>query len=283
MGEAANPELDELAKRVLRLEREDRTRRKWHSDPAIMISLAALIFSLTTTGFSYYQARQADIRAARTEVRQLAQRISVAPREAMDLQSRLAGDALQRQAVDGMIALEVSLVANQAREIMAGLPPGTVKATEQLTVGQALINNYRIEEGLELLDAAIAGADDLMTKTNAMRQRGYARFGLGQIEAGRADYRAALKEIETRAASYSKPVVLQNLVFTRLAWAGAEMTVGNAEEAGDLLAAARKDVEAMPGGQLRSYMTAQIAQAEGIVGVGQGTITLPEANLLPGG
>ena len=73
----------EVASLRIKIEAPDTT--IWYKKPATLISIAALAFSLGTTGFAAYNSHQEDIRANRRDVRAVLQRLSKLPIENYEL------------------------------------------------------------------------------------------------------------------------------------------------------------------------------------------------------
>lgn len=262
-GGAPAPTGERLAKleaAVELLTANARPARRWFQEPAILISGAAFTFSLLTTSLSFYQARQAEVRSLKTELRQLSQRITVLPRENLDALARFQADPQSLSNFTGQVAQETMLLANQANEIITELPANEIKPTEQITVAWALISNYRVADGMKLLDAAVAGAKDPQNRANALRVRGNTYFGMGQSEKGRQDYLAAIQAFETQKAGFNPGVLAQTFAFTKLSWASAEMSAGNYAEAEGHLKDAEARILELPDGPLKQMLTRQVEQ-----------------------
>lgn len=236
--------------------------RIWYRDAAILISGGAFLFSLMTTGFSYYQAQQAEVRSLKAELRQIAQRITVLPRENVDAYVRLGADPQSFNNFSGQVAQETFLLANQASDILRELPPEQVRPTEQITVASALISSYSVNDGIKLLSQAVRNSADPQNKANALRVRANTYFSIDRIDLGRADFQAAVDVFEKEKGRYSAPVLAQTFIFSQLSWASAEMGGGYRDYALAHVEKARERLGNIPAGPLRDMMEKQIAQTE---------------------
>ena len=87
---------------------------------------------------SSYRATQQDIHDSRTELRVFLQRLSVLPKENVELMKKY--DPLTFSQLTGYITGETVLLANQAVEVMNRIPKH-VSAVEYITVATALMAN----------------------------------------------------------------------------------------------------------------------------------------------
>src|SRR2546425_9154961 len=211
--------------------------RSWYRDPAILIAFLALIFSFGTTAVSYYRAAKQDLHEARAELRSLIQRLSGLQREFTELPQKYPQDATTRGTFSALLNEENALIAKQAAEVIERIPKH-VSATEYLAVANALAASGIFDKVKQLLEKAIAVANDVNDETNALRVYGNYLFTAGDPGRGRIQYQTALN-IFSKYPTANAYYVTSTHVVTEKAWAVSEAAIGARLEAKNHLEKAR--------------------------------------------
>jgi tetratricopeptide (TPR) repeat protein len=237
--------------------------RPWFQQPALIISLLALLFSFGTTTASYFRTKQLDIHDARSELRTLILRLNQLPRENVELSKKYEGDYQTINGLSGMLNAENALVAKQAADVMERIPT-YVGATEYLSVAYALSQSNLTGPALKLIKLASAASNDLNDEVAVLRFYGQLLFGSGDLEGGREKFKTAL-------ALFSKyPTANQNYVqmthlLTELYWAQAEATARQCQYAKLHIAEARTHLALLAPGPPAKGFEDQINQAMPLV------------------
>jgi hypothetical protein len=257
--EALKAEVDALQVLVMKQQ------QPWYRDAASIVAVLALLFSFGTTIVSYQRASQDDVHAAEIELRALLSRLSAIPAELTENAKTYADDPGAVASLTSVLTQEQILLAKQAAQVLVGIPQERVTAAQYLLVANVLITNSIDQEGLRLLDSAIAVARDVNDFVSGVRVKAYRVFQLDRVDEGRDLYQQALgvwnrRGFETQDARFREYTDLQ----TRVGWAQAELSVGNCAEAQAQIDEARKLTGRFPTNdtQVRRMETVQTALAE---------------------
>ena len=232
--------------------------RAWYRDPAVVISLLALLFSFGTTAVSYYRTRQQDVHDARAELRTLIQRLGALPRENTELMAKYVEHPLIAAGLSAAVNQENALIAKQAAEVIARIP-GYVSATEYLAIANALVASGISEKTAALYERAIAAAHDANDEVNALRTYGAFLFQSGDAGRGRIQFQTALN-VFSKYPTRNEYYIGSTHVLTERSWAQAEYGSGGAQEAARHLEKAREYVLRLAPGEFTDQLKGQIRE-----------------------
>jgi tetratricopeptide (TPR) repeat protein len=227
----------------------------WYKKPATLISIAALAFSLGTTGFSAYNSHQEDIRANRRDVRAILQRLSKLPIENYELLQKNKGTG-QGEALSGMINQENLLLANQAAELIERYPK-SFTSTEYYAVAFALGNSNMVSKVPTFFVRAMEAAAASMDYSAAARTYAGYLYSKGDYTEGKRLYNEALN-VWNKFPERNTYVVNSTDLLTLLYWSQSEFAVGNKREAQERLMDARKKLAALSQGPQTEALKSQI-------------------------
>jgi tetratricopeptide (TPR) repeat protein len=210
----------------------------WYRNIQTMVAVFALILSVVTavvSGYTSYTAgqaadrrlRQQELQDAKTTLRSLFQQM--AELERRDLESKRGGDALLSASLGASFGSEMLLLLDQALVIVEAYP-GEITSAEYVSLGSRLLTMGQVERAEPLMLRAVDTARSNVDAANALRQYGYTLYLEGKVADGRRQYEAALS-VWTRFPTASHDVRAFSNWTTEMAWAGAEMMVGNCDEA----------------------------------------------------
>ena len=249
---AINKELVTVQSKLIRAE------SPWYRQPALIISLTALLFSFGTTSVSYYRTTQQDIHDARTELRTLILRLSQLPRENIEYSKKYADDSLALGSLSGVLNQENALVAKQAADIINRIP-GHVGATEYMSVAGALSNSGLFDPALKLMTRAFAQSADANDEVAILRFFGQTLFATGKLEEGRQKYQAAL-QIFTKYPTDNQSYIHMTHLFTEMYWSQMETAARQCQFARSHLEEARAHLSSLPPGPGNIPFEGQINQ-----------------------
>lgn len=205
-----------------------RERRPWYRDIGLLIAMFAFLFSLGTTVFSYYQARQQDIHNSQVELRGLIQRLNAIPKDEIDIARTYTDSSVAAQLSSSLVD-ENRLLALQADQIISGIPD-SISSSEYIPVALALRNASLFDESGRLVNLAIQRMQNADERVIAYRFQGQLRFASGDIAGGRASFGQALNIFErypTTSAYYKSTTN----ALTETDWAQSEALQGQCREA----------------------------------------------------
>jgi tetratricopeptide (TPR) repeat protein len=244
----------ELTARVTTLEAQARHERParsraWYREAATLVSVLALVFSVTATVFTSREASNQNARAARSELGQLIQRLSALPKENAELVARYADDRAVLTTLSGLISSENVVLAQQAADV-ADRIPNQVSGSEYLAVAMALELSGDYPRSLRMIDRGLKVESNPNTREGLLRMKGRIYFGLGQIEAGRDQLRAALAvwadgNVQARERGHA---------YTQLTWSVLERQAGNCPQALAHYGLAQQAVAQLTEGPLKSQL-----------------------------
>lgn len=195
----------------------------------ILVSVAALVFTIVSSASADERIARQDEHAARAELRGLIQRLNALPKERFEINRVYVDDEPARNYLNGQVTGESILLAHQAAEIIDQLE-GEVGAQEYIATAFALTEGGQWTRAEALLIRGLDFATDALNEATLLRQLGSGRFNAGDIEGGRSAYGQALKVFE----EYPDPntaFVATTQAYTESFWAQSEVARGNCEEA----------------------------------------------------
>ena len=235
----------------------------WYKNIPVIVSIAALLFSLGTTYVSYDRTETQDIQNSKSELRSILQRIALLPKENLELQEKYSDDSEKAAFLSGYINQENSLLAKQAHEIVNRLPPSQVSSTEYLAVGQALLTAYDDESAKNLLRQANKTADTINEELGSLRIYANFLYITGQPEAGKIEYKKA-KDAFTQYPMYNDYTQKSSHIETELAWSYSEANIGNISSAMQHVSIAEDIVSTLTPSPGKELLQKQITQARAL-------------------
>lgn len=237
---ALQERLDLLGVEVDQIQTEMNRPRRWYSDASVMIALLALLFSLGTTLFAYYQNSQQQVGAYKTELRDIITRISAIPRD-YTVYTQTYTDPTTLSLLNGYLQAENAMLAKRAMEISSRIPE-EITSSEYLLIGQSLFNSNVTEETLQVYDKAIQRATNSSDLVAALKAKANLQILLGEVDAGRNTYQRALQVFERLPVS-NEFYRNSTHALTHMNWAASEYIIGECENVRLHLAEAQKFVD----------------------------------------
>lgn len=227
----------------------------WYTKPPTLISLAAFLFSFSTTLFSAYNSHQEDIRANRREVRTLLQRLTKLPIENYELMQRNKG-AGPGEALSGMLNQENILLATQAAELIERYPQ-SFASTEYFAVAVALSTSNIFGKVPGFFQRAMDTATTSNDYNVAARSYAAYQYSKGEYSEGRRLYGEAVN-VWARFPERNAYIVNTTDLVTLMYWGQAEYAAGHVAEARERLAEARRRLAALPPGPFTETLKNQV-------------------------
>ncbi|MGH6851350.1 MAG: hypothetical protein ACREDD_13045, partial [Methylocella sp.] len=162
--------------------------RQWFRSPSILISLLALLFSFGTTAVSFIRTNKQDVHDARSELRNLIQRLDQIPRENVEYQTKYANDPLVQNQVSALLNSENAMVTKDAADVIDRIP-NNVSATEYLAVARALSNSALTDRALKFAKRGLDVSSDVNDEVDLDRFYAGLLFSVGNAEQGRTQYK----------------------------------------------------------------------------------------------
>jgi hypothetical protein len=227
----------------------------WYRQLPVLVSVAALLLSLTTTFYSERRSSEQDLHNARVELRQLIFQIDETTFSAVDIATRYKNNpSAQLNAASSAVSRRIILV-NQAADVVDEIGD-KVTATEYLAVGHALASLGTYDARVfDYYQRGLTRPADVTTKTALYRSLAEAYFGTDRPEEGRKTFEGAL------SASAEVPAVkVSNDAYTQFHWATAELGAGSCVNARQHFEAARQayDSIANSGGTVPAAILEQL-------------------------
>ena len=209
--------------------KKDEEARPWWRDAAIIVAVLALIFSVVTAVFSDIRLQQDRIADARAELRAVLQRLGEIQRETEILGVQTVYDELTRNTLEGVLTQELSLLTNQAYEMINNEEISEyVTANEYNQIGQslALIGRFGLAE--ELFVLAAENATNITDEVSALRYRARLNYFSGQLESGREIFEEA-RAIDQKYPGETSYFLDWTAAYTELSWATIEAQVAQCQ------------------------------------------------------
>lgn len=204
---------------TLQLEAQ-KARGPWYRDISVMVSISAVLFSMLTTAFSYYIARQQDIHNSKAELRGLIQGITELNREYADLIS--ASNSTNQAYHLSAVTAEIILLTNQADDLIEQIP-SYVTPVEYFSVADAFARNGYPERAEELYLEAIDASRTRSDKVASLRAYAQLLILSQKHDEVRNTFAAALSTNQEFSSNYPL-VVLRDDMYTHLSWANYELS-----------------------------------------------------------
>jgi tetratricopeptide (TPR) repeat protein len=201
--------------------------RPWYRDASTMIAIMAFLFSLLTTGFSFYIAGQQRVHERKAELRILLQRINELNGEVTTLTRDFGTEASRNRF--GIVASELHLLASQANEILDEIP-GELSSVEYNTVAYAYKNLNHLDQAEELFREAIDVSNTLVSATVSYRNLAGFLMENGKWDEGRAVYEATLTVFD-RYPSKFPAFTEREKAYHQFYWATTELGQNQCEQA----------------------------------------------------
>ena len=254
-------QLDSIKKEVDALQIEIMQPKTWYRDAPTIISLLAVVFSLSTALASYWQVENQNRLSARSELRGLIQRLTSMPKEQAELYKAYSTDAATLGNLTSNWNTEYVLLASQAKEL-ADRIPNDISAPEYYAIVQALINNQ--QGGSDaipiLVDAGLKVSRDINTELALTRSKANYKFMVGDIEAGRETYQRAIDLVDKYDTS--SDLARSHHAHTRMVWANSEYMSGNCDRAKKISDEAINEISDIPSNPFIDSLKGQINSAK---------------------
>ena len=231
----------EVEKLKIKLDAKDEG--TWYAKPATIISLVALVFSLSTTLFSTYNSRQEEVRANRRDARALLQRLSTLPLENYELLQKFKGTGAG-ESLSGMINQENILLATQSAQLIERLPK-SYTSTEYYAVAAALANSNLMSKVPGLYEQALKSATSSNDYQAAARGYGAYLYSKGNKDEGQRMYADAMN-VWARYPERNTYVRDSSDLLTLMYWSQAVYSAGDKPAAREKLAQARQKLAGLP-------------------------------------
>ncbi|MGE5514034.1 MAG: hypothetical protein ACM31O_22630 [Bacteroidota bacterium] len=240
-------EIDALRGRIQHLEAQSGRPERWHRRLfSTALSVIAVLFSLASTGFAYLGTYQRNIQDAQTQLRSLIVYMNDAAKRNIDILRSASYNAAEKSAFSAALNKENLVYAAQAERVVGYLTSPHIEtlfgqqisASELSNIANNFYNSSLTDKSLDFYRMAVRYSRNYSEYSDA--QRGYALLLASQQPAGIAsmDWRGTWRGEFQKALAvfdhYPAPnqftqVYIQAL--TELAWATAEMGVGDCGQA----------------------------------------------------
>ncbi|MGH8875531.1 MAG: tetratricopeptide repeat protein, partial [Acidimicrobiia bacterium] len=164
--------------------------RPWYLQASTVVAAVALLFSFGTTAVSFQRTTQEDLLAARAELTGHLQRLSALQID--NLRFFQEADPAAANRMSSALSSEANLIANQALTTITRLPPDWISALEFVTLGETLLGVGNYPEALRMFQAGVDVSQRYIESVVALKGLGNIHYQLGDPEAGRAAFQAAL-------------------------------------------------------------------------------------------
>jgi hypothetical protein len=210
----------------------------------IIVSLAALVFTIVSSSAAETRITRQDQHAARAELRGIIQRLQALPKERFEISRAYASDAPAFNYLGGQITGEGILLAQQAAELIDQLE-GEVGAQEYAATAFVLADAGQWSRAESLLNRGLSFAKDALSEATLLRQLGFGRFLVEDVEGGRAAFGQAVRIFE-KYPDQNPLFIAATQAYTEASWARAEQGQHNCAEARAHVRAAETYVVTMP-------------------------------------
>lgn len=231
----------------------------WRRNPATIIALCALVFSISTTAFSYYQAHLAAQRARYAEFRMVLNELTNVPLQFLPAEDSARQSRRKSAYVDGVRRVRETFLTDQAIAYLES-PNNLATAAEYLEVGRALSGPGSFKWKQRLYSAALERADSSEQKIIAYRRLAVLGFDLKNVDSGRAYYEKALAVPAASGANEIHPMEAAfTTATTEIYWANDELLIGQCARAKERAMNAKRvlrDVTEGLGGSTRQDLKA---------------------------
>jgi hypothetical protein len=218
----------------------------WYRQAANIVSILALLFSFGTTVVSLQRAEQQDIQQARSDLRQLSERLSTLPRENIELSRQYSNDPPTLNGLGSSVAAELKVVAIQAADIIERIPDHVSTAECTLVATQLSVFGI-LDRSIRVVEIGEEQAKDPEGLATALRLHGGLLLTVGDLEGGRDKFRQAAAVFD-RYPSNNAFFVNYTSANTEIYWAASEFGQGQCQEGQRHLNLARAYVMKMPAG-----------------------------------
>ena len=221
--------------KIIKIEKElellkysiERNKKPWYLSPSIIISILALLFSFSTTYFSFKRDNQNDIQNNKNELRKILQRVTILPKENLDLVKEYSDDGSGKILLSGLVNQENLILTRQALDLMNSIPKERITSTEYYSLGMAFINSNNYTEALDLINSSIETATDLETELAARRIYANLLFNNGDTLEGRKEFANALNIFSKYDNNFHQTFVTETHLLTEFNWARTEYSYGS--------------------------------------------------------
>jgi hypothetical protein len=233
--------------------------KTWYKDASVIISMAAVVFSLGTAMTSFFQVDTQNKYAARSELRGLIQRLGSLPKERVEIVKAYKNDAYTSNLLTGGLAQEYMLLANQAVDISNRIP-NDISPIEYIAISKALTDAGSLEQVPVLLEKGLKVSKDVVSKVGLLRGYGSYFIMIGDFDSGREKYQEAIRV--SNRESRNQSLAEGSNAYTELIWAISEHNQGQCRQAENLLNNVRIKADKLPRGEYADSLKAQVINAQ---------------------
>lgn len=199
----------------------------WYQNASTLIAAFALLISLGTTIFSYFESIDQENWALRAELRSLILRLNDLPLKNYELQLKYRGDELVAGDLAGYSNNENSIIATHAAEIIKRIP-SMVSGAEIMSVAVALRNSNQLGISTDMLRAGLEGENNSDSMVAILRNLALNSFLGGNPDKGREYYIEALGLFNS--GQFTPPSAYYEFIthaLTEMYWAQQEAFISN--------------------------------------------------------
>ena len=223
MGDAPRPEPDSSAITALNRRIDDiaafhTKRAPWYRDPPVLISASAILISLVTTVLSLHRTYQQDVNALKIQLRGAIQQTSNLAMQHMEFYDKYKDNNAKFMSLSSLINTQNEALARESYALVKSLG-ASATSLDLTSAAQALSASGAYALAGELLEDAVARAENAVGFTTTLRTLGALQFQSGQPQEGSESFRRALTVFD-RFPSEAKNRDFVNITqaFTYLSW-----------------------------------------------------------------
>lgn len=260
MEKQSNPQkdIDNIQNEISFLKSIFVQKKKWYKIPSILISIFALLLSISSMVISYQQFQAQNIQNLKSELRQISQRLITINRENVELIDKTPNRVWFFSSI---FSEENSLLVNQALEIIDKLPPTEIRAIEYYTISRALYNSHRLEEAIKYAQKSLDITYDIDAEITGHRWYAQLLFFSQKYEEGRREYRKALNAYN-KYENGSMHVKIVSCLGTEYSWATSEANAHCFENANEHIKLAKNYMQQLPTTIIKNVYEKEITEME---------------------
>ena len=241
------PEIDSIRKEMELLNRKinNSISQSWYTEPSVVVSTFALLFSFGTTLVSYYRSHRDDVREARSELREIIHKLMDLPKERYELLKHIDTSSLEGAGILDSITAETFVLTVRADEIVR-LFPSHISASEYNSVANQLIQTgINLENVPKYFKSAFDKAKSRMDKLATLRLHASFLISSGKLSEGRDIFSDALN-ISRDYPGIDNIVRTSADLYTEVYWGLAELSVNELKLAEEHLRKSKDKLRQLP-------------------------------------
>jgi len=251
-----SPQSNDLEQRLERLETSSAP-KPWFRQPSVIISIVALLLSLSATIYGEQRAGARDASTARDRLSGLIARLDALPKENASLIAQYADDPQTLANLGSSTQTELVVTSQQAADIISVIPDD-VSGAEYYAVGAglALAGNYGRAQAM--FDTGLTRESDPQTQAAIWRTKASIYFGSGDLDRARTAMSQALSVFTSAGDSGSE---LQ-ATYTEWQWSLGELFARRCSDAQVHLGRAREHLARTPASPVAQMYAGLVTQTE---------------------